>query len=63
MRAASTMNQSDIRGLFIKNRANIDILRRELVPSLSREFSSKTAYHIGETLIAPIVPAPVSTTL
>jgi len=27
------MNQSDIRGLSFTDRANIDILRRELVPS------------------------------
>jgi len=29
MQAASTMNQSDIRGLSFRDRADIDILRRE----------------------------------
>ena len=64
MRAASTMNQSDIRGLFIKNRANIDILRRELVPSkVASSVRQRRTYHIGETPSAPIVPAPFSVTL
>jgi len=53
------MNQSDIRGLSITDRADIDILRHELC-FLQREFSSKTAYRKPRSHITLIVPTPVS---
>jgi len=48
VRAASTMNQSDIRGLAcMQARADRDILRPERTAFFGREFSKTTAYHIG----------------
>jgi hypothetical protein len=63
VQAASTMNQSDIRGLAClwQTRADIDIFRHELLPStVANSVRCRRAYRIGWSHIALIVPAPVS---
>ena len=63
VQAASTMNQSDIRGLVRqkRTRADINIFRRELLPStVANSVRCRRAYRIGWSHIALIVPAPVS---
>jgi len=59
------MNHSDIRGLVRHRwtRADIDILRRELLPSKVASSTAQAVYRIGESHITPVVPAPVSVTL
>jgi hypothetical protein len=60
-RAASTMNQSDMRGLVPEGtRADSFILRRKRGPStVVSSAGDAGAYHNGATPIAGIVPAPV----
>ena len=59
MQASSTMNQSDIRGLSLRDKTYVDILDQELC-FLQIDFNRRTAYRDNVSHITLIVSAIAS---